>query len=302
MIPVDHMFQDCWVQTKWIMFTSNCCFFGSLHPFHCQFLCGLCFGWLYFLGVFLLFEKQPKQSKCISLLPQSLSEEKYSVFKELPPIQWSFSQYRLHVNFCNLLWPSALCLSVSMCCKQIHSTSFIFSSGNRGKVKCTVMLTAVFSVPTRARGVLQNQQHAQLRIFPKLLLHITERKVYINWACHLYRGIRLYLHALWNKKQVSRNEKKNKTQHCAQVLKNFLKQFLLHFSEWFQKNSLALKLTGYCLSWKENLGFNNRLIPGSKHVIVVKRAACLQKGKNKLRPLFSKSEDEPCHNKKGASL
>lgn len=210
MIPVDHMFQDCWVQTKWIMFTSNCCFFGSLHPFHCQFLCGLCFGWLYFLGVFLLFEKQPKQSKCISLLPQSLSEEKYSVFKELPPIQWSFSQYRLHVNFCNLLWPSALCLSVSMCCKQIHSTSFIFSSGNRGKVKCTVMLTAVFSVPTRARGVLQNQQHAQLRIFPKLLLHITERKVYINWACHLYRGIRLYLHALWNKKQVSRNEKKKK--------------------------------------------------------------------------------------------
>lgn len=147
MIPVT-MFQVCWVQTKWMFFTRNCSSFGSLHPFCCQLVCGLWFGWLDFLTA-----SKTAQTKQIHMfsLSQSLSKAIYSIFQELPSIQWSS---------CSLLWVFCFIfkgispLPADTCCQ------FNFSNGFVGKSKWSLTLISVFAVPTRARDVLHNHQHA----------------------------------------------------------------------------------------------------------------------------------------------
>ena len=187
----------------------------------------------------------------MSSLPQSISKVKNSHFQGTAWYPMKLFTLESLSTFATCYGSSALFSSVSILSQQIRSTSIILSpNGSRGKFKWTVTLTSVFTVPTKPRGVLWNQQHASLRIFPKLSLRIMGRKVYRNWACHLYRDISLYLHALWSGKQVSRNEKKlcESMGEFCQI--NFSKQFLLCFS------ALTVKLTGHCSSWKKNLGFN----------------------------------------------
>lgn len=147
MVPVT-MFQVCWVQTKWMVFTRNSSSFGSLHPFCCQFVCVLCFGWLDFLTAYKT--TQTKQIHMFSL-SQNLSKAIYSIFKGLPSIQWSS---------CSLLW--VFCF-IYKCISPLPTDAFChfnFSNGLVGKSKWSLTLISVFTVPTRARGVLHNHQYA----------------------------------------------------------------------------------------------------------------------------------------------
>lgn len=194
MIPVT-MFQVCWVQTKWMVFTSNSSSFGSLHPCCCQFVCGLCFGWLDFLTTYKT--TQTKQIHMFSLSP-SLSKAVYSILKELPSIQWSF---------CSLLW--VFCF-IFKCVSSLPTDvfcQFYFSNGFVGKSKWSLTLISVFTVPTRARDVLHNHQQAVKDLIKAMPAQNSKRSLQ-NLGLSLCRGVRLYLHTLSQRKRVSRNEKK----------------------------------------------------------------------------------------------
>lgn len=147
MIPVT-MFQVCWVQTKWMVFTRNSSSFGSLGPFCCQFVCGLCFGWLDFLSAYKT--TQTKQIHMFSL-SQSLWKTIYSISRELPSIQWSS---------CSLLWVFCFIFKCTCPLPTDAFCQFNFSNGFVGKFRWSLTLISVFTVPTRARNVLHNHQQA----------------------------------------------------------------------------------------------------------------------------------------------
>lgn len=131
-----------------MVFTNNSSSLGSLRPFCCQFVCGLCFGWS---GCFTTYKTtQTKQVHMFSL-SQSLPKAIYSICKELPSIQRSS---------CSLLW--VFCF-IFKCISSLPTHAFCrfnFANGFVGKSKWSLTLISVFTVPSRVRDVLHNHQHA----------------------------------------------------------------------------------------------------------------------------------------------
>lgn len=114
------------------VFTRNSSSFGSLHPFCCQFVCGLCFGWL----IFLLLTKQPQQSRyTCSHFP------KVSQRQCIPVSSFQCSSCSLLPVFCFILNCISPLLTDAFC-------QFSFSNGFAGKSKWSLTLITVFTAPT----------------------------------------------------------------------------------------------------------------------------------------------------------
>lgn len=121
----------------------------------------------------------------------------------------------------------------------------------------------MFTVPTRARDVLHNHQHA-VKDLSKAISAWNSKRSLQKVSLSLCRGVRLYLHTLSQRKQVSRNEKKKK---CVTIrVKKFFKAVSASFFRIISNQLCQVApLEG------KYFGYNKRLITGSKCVIVVKK-------------------------------